>query len=139
MGESFQDYSWIQNFEADFPQKVIHGFFDLISVYIKTIDHLSLKLLIFIGILQVLRWVDNNESDFSELLKLFWLAIYSIMVLGYLLDTNEILYECNISILSANNKVEGRSFWTIHIGLVNNLSKMFCNNEILICWSIFNL
>ena len=22
MGESFQDYSWIQNFEADFPQKV---------------------------------------------------------------------------------------------------------------------
>ena len=22
MGESFQDYSWIQGFEADFPQKV---------------------------------------------------------------------------------------------------------------------
>ena len=22
MGESFQDYSWIQDFEADFPQKV---------------------------------------------------------------------------------------------------------------------
>ena len=23
MGESFQDYSWIQDFEADFPQKII--------------------------------------------------------------------------------------------------------------------
>ena len=23
MGESFQDYSWIQDFEDDFPQKVI--------------------------------------------------------------------------------------------------------------------
>ena len=22
MGESFQDYSWVQDFEADFPQKV---------------------------------------------------------------------------------------------------------------------
>ena len=30
--------------------------FDLISVYLKTIDHLNLKLLIFIGILQVLRF-----------------------------------------------------------------------------------
>ena len=41
MGESFQDYSWIQDFEADFPQKVSlnilnsadsYGFFDLISL-----------------------------------------------------------------------------------------------------------
>ena len=40
MSESFQDYSWIQDFEADFPQKVSlkilnyadsYGFFDLIS------------------------------------------------------------------------------------------------------------
>ena len=33
-----------------------YGFFDLISVYLKTIDHLNLKLLIFIGIGQVLRF-----------------------------------------------------------------------------------
>ena len=65
MGESFQDYSWIQDFEADFPLKVslkilnqadFYGFFDLISVYLKTIDHLNLKLLIFVGILKVLRF-----------------------------------------------------------------------------------
>ena len=65
MGESFQDDSFIQEFEADFPQKVslkilnyayTYGLFHLISVYIKTIDHLNLTLLIFIGILQVLRF-----------------------------------------------------------------------------------
>ena len=58
MGESFQDNSSIQDFEADFPQKVSlkilnkadsYGFFDLISVYLKTIDLLNLKLLIFVG------------------------------------------------------------------------------------------
>ena len=32
-------------------------FFDLFSVYLKTIDHLSLKLLIFVGILLFLRFV----------------------------------------------------------------------------------
>ena len=32
-----------------------YSFFDLLLVYLKTIDHLNLKLLIFIGILQVLR------------------------------------------------------------------------------------
>ena len=65
MGESFQDYFGIQDFEADFLWKVSlkilnkadsHGFFDFISVYLKTIAHLNLKLLIFIGILQVLRF-----------------------------------------------------------------------------------
>ena len=69
MGESFQDHSWIQDFEADFLQKVglkilnwadNYGFFDFISVYLKTIDHLNLKLLIFIGILQVLRFDFQN-------------------------------------------------------------------------------
>ena len=33
-----------------------YGFFDFISVYLKTIDSLNLKLLIFVGILQVLRF-----------------------------------------------------------------------------------
>ena len=41
MGESFQDYSWIKDFEADFPQKVSlkmlnlgdhNSFYDLFSV-----------------------------------------------------------------------------------------------------------
>ena len=41
MGESFQDYSWIQDFEADFPKKVSlkmlnsadnNSFSDLISI-----------------------------------------------------------------------------------------------------------
>ena len=53
------------DFEADVSQNVslkIHnsadsyGFFDSISVYLKTIDHLNLKMLIFFGILQVLRF-----------------------------------------------------------------------------------
>ena len=34
----------------------INSFSDLVSVYLKTIDHLNLKLLIFVGILQVLRF-----------------------------------------------------------------------------------
>ena len=48
MGESFQDYSWIQDFEADFPHKVslkiqnelsrIYSLTDLFSVSLKTLD-----------------------------------------------------------------------------------------------------
>ena len=58
MGESFQDYSWIQDFEDDFPQKVILkmlnkgnyiSFSDLFSVCLRVIDHLILKLWIFSG------------------------------------------------------------------------------------------
>ena len=33
-----------------------NSFFDLFSVYLKTIDHLSLKLLILVGILHFLRF-----------------------------------------------------------------------------------
>ena len=53
MGESFLDYSRIQDFEADFPQKVslkilnsadYLRFSDLSSVRLKTIDPLSFKL-----------------------------------------------------------------------------------------------
>ena len=56
MGESFQDYSWIQDFEADFLQKASlkmlnwgddNSFSDLFSVFLRTIDHLNLKLWIF--------------------------------------------------------------------------------------------
>ena len=48
MGESFQDYSRNQDFEADFPQKVSlkilnsadnNSFSDLVSVYLKVFDH----------------------------------------------------------------------------------------------------
>ena len=55
MGESFQDYSWIQDFEDDFPQKVICGkssskcwikeivlASDLFSVCLRTTAHLNL-------------------------------------------------------------------------------------------------
>ena len=58
MGESFQDYSWIQDFEADFPQKVHlkmlnlgdhNSFSDLFSVCLRTFDHLNLKLWIYSG------------------------------------------------------------------------------------------
>ena len=48
MGENFQDYSWIQDFDADFPYKVSlkmlnsagnNSFTDLVSVYLKVFDH----------------------------------------------------------------------------------------------------
>ena len=56
IGESFQDYSWIQDFEADFSLKVSltilnladnSCFFDFLSAYVRTVHHLNLKLLIF--------------------------------------------------------------------------------------------
>ena len=56
MGESFQDNSWIQDFGADFPQKVslkilnladYNSFSGFLIVYLKTIDHLNMKLLLF--------------------------------------------------------------------------------------------
>ena len=34
----------------------LYSFPDIFSVYIKTIDHLNLKLLVFVGTLQVLRF-----------------------------------------------------------------------------------
>ena len=37
-----------------------NSFSDLVSVYLKTIDHLYLKLLIFVGILQVVRYDFKN-------------------------------------------------------------------------------
>ena len=43
MGESFQDYSRIQDLILKILNKAdSYGLFDLISVYLKTIDHLSL-------------------------------------------------------------------------------------------------
>ena len=44
------------------------AFIDLFSVYLKTIDHLSLKLLIFVGILQVLRF-DLKKFRILEILN----------------------------------------------------------------------
>ena len=58
MGESFQNYSSIQDFEADFPQKVSlkmlnyrdhNSFLDLFSVCLRKLNHLNLKLCIFSG------------------------------------------------------------------------------------------
>ena len=59
MGEIFQDYSQIHDFEADFPQKVSHKILNLEDYYNKSFSDLSvcynLKVLCFVGILQVLR------------------------------------------------------------------------------------
>ena len=64
-------------FCGDFPQKVrlkilnlndSYGLFELISVYFKTIAHLNMKLLIFIGILQVLRF-DFQKFRILEILN----------------------------------------------------------------------
>ena len=43
-----------------------NSFFDLFSDYLKMIDRLDLKLLIFIGILQVLRYVFQKVQDFGN-------------------------------------------------------------------------
>ena len=45
-----------------------YDFFGLISVYLKTIDHVSLKLLIFIGILQDLSF-DFQKFRILEILN----------------------------------------------------------------------
>ena len=42
-----------------------YGFFDLISVYLKKIDLLNLKMLIFVGILHVSRF-DFQSSGFRK-------------------------------------------------------------------------
>ena len=56
MGKSFQDYSGIQDFEADFPQKDslkmlnladYNNISHLLSVSLKSIVHFYLKMLIF--------------------------------------------------------------------------------------------
>ena len=45
-----------------------YGFFGLISVYLKTTDHLNLEVLIFVGILQVLRF-DFQKFRILEILN----------------------------------------------------------------------
>ena len=46
MGESFQDYSWIQD----------NSFSDIFSVCLRTFDHLNLNCEYLLGILQILRF-----------------------------------------------------------------------------------
>ena len=54
-----------------------NSFSDLVSVYIKTIDHLNLKLLIFVGILQILRF-DFKKFSILEILNFHpWYSFYS--------------------------------------------------------------
>ena len=76
MGESFQDYSWIQDFEANFLWRVslkmlnqgdYNSLSDLFSVCQKAIAHLNLKLLIFSGYnlsFQDYSWNQDYEADF---------------------------------------------------------------------------
>ena len=63
-GESFQDYSWIQDFEADILRKVSlkmlnygdhNSFSDLFSVFLRIFDHLTWNCEYLMGMLQVLR------------------------------------------------------------------------------------
>ena len=63
MGESFKEYSCIQDFEADFPQKVslkilnltdYYSISHLLSISPKTIDNLNWKYWYLVGIMQVL-------------------------------------------------------------------------------------
>ena len=60
MGESFQNYSKIQDFKADFPQvslKMLNKAYynnlsDLFSGDLMTVDHLNLKFLVCVDILK---------------------------------------------------------------------------------------
>ena len=75
IGESFQDYSWIQDFEADFLWKVslkimnsvdYDRISDLFSVKIKTINIQTCNCDYFEGILQVFKiWVFKVQ-DFGN-------------------------------------------------------------------------
>ena len=79
MGESFQDYSWIQDFEAEFPQKVglkmlnyadFSSFSDLFSDF-WAIDHLYWNCYYFVGIQLVLRVQDFEIFNFHPWLHHF--------------------------------------------------------------------
>ena len=76
LGESFQDYSLIQDFEDDFLQKVILkmlnegdyiSFSGLFSVCLRTIDHLILKLWIFSGHTASFKIEISKVQDFGNL------------------------------------------------------------------------
>ena len=63
MGKSIQDYSWIQDFEADLKMLNSAGnnsFSDLVSVYLKVFGHLTWNFWYFEGIQNVL------NSDFLK-------------------------------------------------------------------------
>ena len=72
-----QFFRIIQEFKADFPHivspKILnyadsYGFFGLTSVYLKTIEHLNSKLLIFEGTLHVLKF-DFQKFRILEILN----------------------------------------------------------------------
>ena len=73
MGESFQDYSWIQDFEDDFSQKVkllnsgdYISFSDLFSVCLRTTNHLNLKLWICSGHTASFKIEISKVQDFGN-------------------------------------------------------------------------
>ena len=84
MGESFQDYSWIQDFEADFHRKsaskimnlaCYNSISHLFSVSLKTIDHLNWKLLLFCRNVQGSFWfliLHKHGWKFSGLFLNLW-------------------------------------------------------------------
>ena len=76
MGESFQDYSWIQDFEADFPLKVslkmlnladYNSISHLPSVSLKSVGHLNLKKCwYFVGIIASFEIWISKVQDFQN-------------------------------------------------------------------------
>ena len=92
VGESFQDYSWIQDFDADFPQKVslkmlnqedyINSFSDLFSVCQKTIQHLNWKLWIFSGRkFRILEILNFHPCTCIFGITVIWLQVHCLFII----------------------------------------------------------
>ena len=91
MGESYQDYSWIQNFEADFPQKVslkmlnkadFNSFSGFFLVNLQAIDHLNLKFWIFSRhTASFMIWVSKG-SGFWKFWTFTHANLYLLLVIG---------------------------------------------------------
>ena len=80
---SFKYYSWIQDFEVDFPQKVslemlnkidLNSFSDLFSVLLWAIDHLNLKLLtLFRHKASFKIWILKGQDFWNYELSSMWM------------------------------------------------------------------
>ena len=80
LAESFQDYSWIQDFETGFPYNVSlkilnladhDSLSDLFSAYLKTIGHLNFKVF-GVDTLGVSMALHNISRTCMQILAKFW-------------------------------------------------------------------
>ena len=131
MGESFQDYSWIQDFEADFPQKVslkmlnlaeFNSFFDLFSVHLWAIDHLNLKLLTLCRYTASFKiWILKVQD--------FWNYVSGTKTsLSLYIDAGHVL-ELQIALTSYNQRAD----ITWHFTCIYNTSEMYFMFKIWNC------